>query len=208
MHRDVYQGADVHGLALVDYGAHLGARTRVWPFAHVQCGAIVGMDCNLGEHVFIEKGAEVGDGVTIKNGVSVWDRVKIGDHVFCGPHCVFTNVKNPRAELSRKNEFQGTLVRRGATIGANATIMCGTTIGRYAFVGAGAVVAKDVGDFELVVGVPAKHAGWMSAHGHRLQPRELEARCPESGWLYRLECDGTRLGKMTCPEMEERGGIK
>jgi len=181
--------ATVHPSAIVDPGAVLGAGTRVWHFAHVCAGARIGAGCSLGQNVFIANDVLVGDGVKIQNNVSVYDAVTLEDDVFCGPSMVFTNVYNPRAGIVRKDEYRRTLVRRGASIGANATIVCGVTIGRHAFVGAGAVVRRDVPDFALVAGVPARQVGWISRFGERLAlplSGKGEARCPHTGERYLL----------------------
>jgi UDP-2-acetamido-3-amino-2,3-dideoxy-glucuronate N-acetyltransferase len=178
----------VHETACVDEPVTIGERTRIWHFSHVMSGALIGSDCVLGQNVMIASGARLGRGVRIQNNVSVYDGVELADYVFCGPSCVFTNVVNPRAEISRKHEVAPTKVSRGATIGANATIVCGTTIGRYAFVAAGAVVARGVvPDYAMVAGVPGERIGWMSRHGHRLgEPDSSGIRtCPGSGWRYR-----------------------
>ncbi|WP_235581919.1 acyltransferase, partial [Rhizobacter sp. Root29] len=158
----------IHSSAIVDAGAQLGAGTRVWHFAHVCAGARIGDGCSLGQGVYVGNDVRIGHNVKIQNNVSVYDAVTLEDDVFCGPSMVFTNVYNPRSAVTRKNEYRRTLVRQGATLGANCTIVCGHTVGRYAFVGAGAVVHRDVPDFALMVGVPARHAGWMSRHGERL----------------------------------------
>lgn len=182
--------ADIHPTAIVDPGAQLGAGTRVWHFAHVCAGARIGRDCSLGQGVFVGNDVSIGNGVKIQNHVSVYDAVTLEDEVFCGPSMVFTNVHNPRAAVPRKAEYRRTLVRRGATLGANCTIVCGTTIGAHAFVGAGAVVSRDVPDFALVVGVPARRIGWMSRHGERLAlpaSGQGHARCPATGERYVLD---------------------
>jgi UDP-2-acetamido-3-amino-2,3-dideoxy-glucuronate N-acetyltransferase len=179
-----------HDSAIVDAGARIGDGTKVWHFAHVCAGARIGEDCSLGQGVFVANDVIIGDGVKIQNHVSIYDAVTLEDDVFCGPSMVFTNVLNPRAAVSRKAEYRPTLVRRGATLGANSTIVCGTTIGAYAFVGAGAVVTADVPDFALMVGVPARRIGWMSRHGERLDlptQGEGEAACPATGERYRLD---------------------
>ena len=179
----------IHASAIVDAGAQLGAGTRVWHFAHVCAGARIGADCSLGQGVYVGNDVSIGRNVKIQNNVSVYDAVTLEDDVFCGPSMVFTNVHNPRAAVTRKHEYRRTLVRQGATLGANCTVVCGTTVGRYAFVGAGAVVSRDVPDFALVVGVPARQIGWMSRHGERLElPLEGdgEASCPATGERYRL----------------------
>lgn len=185
----VHASAVVHASAIVDFGAVLGAGTRVWHFAHVCAGARIGDACSLGQNVFVGNDVHIGNRVKIQNNVSVYDAVTLEDEVFCGPSMVFTNVHNPRAAVERKSEYRRTLVRRGATIGANATIVCGITLGEYAFIGAGAVVTRDVPAFALMVGVPARQLGWMSRFGERL-PLGLagngEARCPRTGDLYLL----------------------
>ena len=158
-----------HPTAIVDEGAQIGEGTRIWHWVHVSAGARIGRDCSLGQNVYVGNDVVIGDNVRIQNNVSVYDAVTLQDDVFCGPSMVFTNVMNPRAAVPRKSEFRRTLVRQGATLGANCTVVCGTTIGRHAFVGAGAVVTDDVSDFALVVGVPARQIGWMSRHGERLE---------------------------------------
>lgn len=183
----IADGAVVHESAYVDDGSSLGARTKVWHFSHILPGARIGDDCNIGQNVMIGPDVTVGRNCRIQNNVSLYKGVEIEDDVFCGPSCVFTNVFNPRAEISRKDEFRKTLVRKGATIGANATIVCGSTIGAYAFVGAGAVVNRDVPDHALVVGVPARQIGWMSHAGHRL---DEALTCPVSGDRYALSPHG------------------
>ena len=160
----------VHPSAYVDEPCEIGAGTKVWHFCHVMAGAQIGQDCVLGQNVFVASTVKIGNNVKIQNNVSVFTGVELEDDVFCGPSCVFTNVINPRSQFVRKSEYQRTLVRRGATIGANATIVCGITIGQYAFIGAGAVVRGDVPDYALMLGVPAKQRGWMSRHGQRLPP--------------------------------------
>ena len=187
------QGFWAHPSAIVDEGAQIGAGTRVWHFAHVCAGARIGEGCSLGQGVFVGNDVVIGRNVKIQNQVSVYDAVTLEDDVFCGPSMVFTNVHNPRAAVVRKAEYRPTRVRRGATLGANCTVVCGTTIGEYAFVGAGAVVAHDVPAYALVVGVPARRVGWMSAHGERLAlpvaapaGQVLEAACPATGARYRL----------------------
>jgi UDP-2-acetamido-3-amino-2,3-dideoxy-glucuronate N-acetyltransferase len=170
--------------------AVLGAGTRVWHFTHVSAGARIGAGCTLGQGVYVGGAALIGDRVRIQNNVSVFDAVTLEDDVFCGPGAVFTNVRNPRAAVPRKAEYRPTRVRQGATLGANCTIVCGVTIGRYAFVGAGAVVNRDVADHALVVGVPARQIGWISRHGERLalalDGSDGEAACPATGERYRL----------------------
>lgn len=175
-----------HPTACVDDGAQVGAGSQIWHFCHVMAGARIGDGCSLGQNVFVADEVVVGDNVKIQNNVSLYTGVVLEDDVFCGPSCVFTNVRNPRSQVVRRHLYERTRVRRGASIGANATIVCGVTIGRYAFIGAGAVVNRDVPDYALMLGVPAEHRGWMSRHGHRLSgARGAELVCPESGWRYR-----------------------
>ena len=188
---------DAHPTAVVDPGATIGPGTRIWHFAHVCAGAVIGRDSVIGQGCYVA-GVTVGDRVRVQNNVSLYDGVTIEDGVFLGPSCVFTNVINPRAEVSRKHEYRPTLVRRGATVGANATIVCGVTIGEHAFVGAGAVVRHDVAPYSLVVGVPARHVGWMCVCGVRLGPG-AEAAC-ECGRRYRV------LGGRVEPVGEAPGG--
>ena len=179
----------IHPSAVVDAGASLGAGTRVWHFAHVCAGARIGAGCSLGQNVFIGNDVAVGDRVKIQNNVSVYDAVTIEDDVFCGPSMVFTNVYNPRAAVVRKDQYRRTHVARGATIGANATIVCGVTIGQYAFIAAGAVVKRDVPAFALMAGVPARQIGWMSRHGERLPlatGASGRATCPHTGDIYTI----------------------
>ena len=174
---------DVHSTAIVDAGARIGAGTRIWHWTHVCAGAVIGTNCSLGQGVFVGNRVVIGDNVRIQNNVSIYDGVTLEDAVFCGPSCVFTNVINPRAEISRKDEYRPTLVKHGATIGANATIVCGHVLGRYCLVAAGAVVTADVPDFALVAGVPARRMGWMSTAGGRLDERLI---CPVTGEQYQL----------------------
>ena len=181
--------AIVHPSAIVDEGAQLGAGTRVWHFAHVCAGARIGDGCSLGQGVYVGNEVRIGHRVKIQNNVSVYDAVTLEDDVFCGPSMVFTNVHNPRAAVVRKNDYRPTLVKRGATLGANCTVVCGSTVGEYAFVGAGAVVSRDVPAFALMVGVPARRIGWMSRHGERLAlpaSGQGEAACPATGERYQL----------------------
>lgn len=180
----------VHSSAIVDDGATIGDDSRVWHFVHVCSGAVIGKRCSLGQNVFVGNKVHIGDDCKIQNNVSVYDNVTLEEGVFCGPSMVFTNVYNPRAFVERKNEYRNTLVKRGATLGANCTIVCGITVGAYAFIGAGAVINKDVPDYALMVGVPAKQLGWMSEYGERL-PLPLQgsasAVCQHTGVKYVLE---------------------
>ena len=181
--------ATVHPTAIVDDGARIGDETRIWHWVHVSAGARIGARCSLGQNVYVGNRVVIGDNVKIQNNVSVYDNVTLEDDVFCGPSMVFTNVYNPRSAVSRKDEYRDTLVRRGATLGANCTIVCGATIGEYAFVGAGAVVNRDVPDYALVVGVPARQVGWMSRFGERLDlpvSGTGSAVCPHTGDRYEL----------------------
>lgn len=175
----------IHESAYIDEGAVVGDGTTVWHFCHIMSGSRIGSACRLGQNVFVAGGVTIGNNVKIQNNVSVYAGVVIEDDVFCGPSCVFTNVRNPRSEISRHDSYDQTLIRRGATIGANATIICGVTVGRFAFVAAGAVVNSDVQEYALMTGVPARRMGWMSRHGHRLRRNaEGELICPQSGWRY------------------------
>jgi UDP-2-acetamido-3-amino-2,3-dideoxy-glucuronate N-acetyltransferase len=193
----------VHPSSYVDDPCEIGAGTKIWHFCHIMPHARIGKRCNLGQNVLVSSDVIIGDNVKIQNNVSVYTGVEIEDDVFCGPSCVFTNVINPRSQINRHSQYMRTLVRRGATIGANATIVCGATIGRYAFIGAGAVVRGDVPDYALMVGVPAVQKGWMSRHGHRLTTRNTEGEwlCPESGWRY-AEVEPSVLRCLDWPEDE------
>ena len=186
----------VHPSAIVDAGAAIGVGTRIWHFAHVCAGARIGERCSLGQNVYVGNDVVIGSNVKIQNNVSVYDAVTLEDDVFCGPSMVFTNVYNPRSAIVRKEELRRTLVRRGATLGANSTIVCGITVGEYAFIGAGAVVNRDVPDFALMLGVPARQAGWMSRFGERLNlplAGEGVATCLHTGERYRLSGGRCRL---------------
>jgi UDP-2-acetamido-3-amino-2,3-dideoxy-glucuronate N-acetyltransferase len=176
----------IHASAYVDDGAVIGAGTKVWHFCHVLSGAVIGERCSLGQNVVVMSGTRIGDNVKIQNNVSVYEGVVLEDDVFCGPSMVFTNVMNPRSAVSRKHEYRQTLVKRGASIGANATIVCGTTLGEYSFVGAGAVVSKDVPAYALMVGVPARRIGWMCECGERLSSGESPV-CGACGKAYVLQ---------------------
>ena len=186
----------IHPSAIVDDGAQVGDETRVWHWVHVSGGARIGARCSLGQNVYVGNRVVIGDNVKIQNNVSVYDNVTLEDDVFCGPSMVFTNVYNPRSAVSRKDEYRDTLIRRGATLGANCTIVCGATVGEYAFVGAGAVVNRDVPAYALVVGVPARQVGWMSRFGERLDlpvAGSGTATCPHTGDRYELADGRMRL---------------
>jgi UDP-2-acetamido-3-amino-2,3-dideoxy-glucuronate N-acetyltransferase len=178
-----------HESAYVDDGAEIGDDSRIWHFCHVASGARIGRGCVLGQNVYVAPTAVLGDGVRVQNNVSIYDGVVLEDHVFVGPSAVFTNVVNPRSEVSRKHEYRHTRVGYGATVGANATIVCGHDIGRYAFIGAGAVVTKSVADFQLWLGVPAQLAGWICRCGERLTASETSACCAACQAAYRREGD-------------------
>jgi UDP-2-acetamido-3-amino-2,3-dideoxy-glucuronate N-acetyltransferase len=181
-----FPGARIHPSSYVDDKVAIGEGTTIWHFCHILDGVAIGRRCSIGQNVMIGPNVRLGDNCKIQNNVSLYDGVELEDDVFCGPSCVFTNVTNPRAFVSRKAEFKPTVVRRGATIGANATIVCGVTIGAYAFIGAGAVVTRDVKPFALMVGVPARRTGWVSKAGERLG---ADLICPREGSRYR-ERDG------------------
>ena len=180
----------VHPSAIVDDGAQIGEGSRVWHFVHICAGARIGERCSFGQNVFVGNDVEIGNNVKVQNNVSIYDAVHIEDDVFCGPSMVFTNVYNPRSAVTRKDEYRKTLIRKGATLGANCTIVCGVTVGEYAFVAAGAVINRDVKSYALMAGVPARQIGWMSRHGERLNlplSGDGEARCPVTGDTYRLD---------------------
>jgi UDP-2-acetamido-3-amino-2,3-dideoxy-glucuronate N-acetyltransferase len=186
--------AQVHPTAIVDEGASIGDGTRIWHWVHVSGKAVIGSGCSLGQNVYVGNRVRIGNNVKIQNNVSVYDNVTLEDDVFCGPSMVFTNVYNPRSAVSRKDEYRDTLVKRGATLGANCTIVCGVVIGEYAFIGAGTVINRDVPAFALMVGVPGRQIGWMSRYGERLQlpvSGKGEATCPHTGDRYVL--DGSEL---------------
>lgn len=180
----------IHESAYVDEGSEIGAGSRIWHFCHVMSGAVIGERCSLGQNVVVMPGTRLGNNVKVQNNVSIYEGVELEDDVFCGPSCVFTNVVNPRSHVSRKSEYQRTLVRRGSSIGANATVVCGLTLGEYSFIGAGAVVTSDVPAFGLMVGVPARRVGWMCRCGLRLEIREGGGRCGACGTAY-TEQSGT-----------------
>jgi UDP-2-acetamido-3-amino-2,3-dideoxy-glucuronate N-acetyltransferase len=191
----------VHALAVVDQPCQIGAGTKIWHFSHVMKDVVLGEKCILGQNVHIASGVKIGSNVKIQNNVSLYTGTEVEDDVFLGPSCVFTNVTNPRSQIVRHHLYEATLVRRGATIGANATVVCGVTLGRYCFIAAGAVVTKDVPDYALIMGVPGKCVGWMSRHGYRLSAPDKKGimTCPETGWRYQLEGDGL----VRCLDMDE-----
>jgi UDP-2-acetamido-3-amino-2,3-dideoxy-glucuronate N-acetyltransferase len=177
----------IHPTAIIDPGATIGDGCRIWHWVHISAGAVIGKRCSFGQNVYVGNKVLIGDNCKVQNNVSIYDAVTLEDDVFCGPSMVFTNVYNPRSAVVRKDEYRNTLVKKGATLGANCTIVCGVTIGEHAFVGAGAVINKNVKPYALMVGVPARHAGWMSAHGARLDlplTGDGTAACPESGERY------------------------
>ena len=175
-----------HHTSVIETPCQIGPRTKIWHFCHVMENSIIGSDCILGQNVMIANNVKIGNHVKIQNNVSIFTGVELEDEVFCGPSCVFTNISNPRSEINRHKDYERTFIRRGATIGANAVIVCGITIGRYAFIGAGAVVTHDVKDYELVFGNPAKHKGWMSRHGFPLSIQSSDGIliCPATSWKY------------------------
>ncbi len=190
-----------HESACIDDGACIGDGTRIWHFCHVCAGARLGRDCVLGQNVFVAGEVEIGNNVKIQNNVSVYAGTVIEDDVFLGPSCVLTNVTNPRAQINRHSLYEQTLLRRGTTVGANATIVCGVTLGRYCFIGAGAVITRDVPDYALMLGNPARQRGWMSRHGHVLERRPADGLmvCPESGFRY----DEVAPGALKCLDLDE-----
>ncbi len=191
----------VHESAIVDDGVSIGAGTKVWHFAHLCSGAKIGRDCVFGQNTMVASDVSIGDNVKVQNNVAIYTGTEIEDDVFLGPSCVLTNVTNPRSQVMRRGLYERTFIRRGATVGANATIVCGITLGRYAFIAAGAVVTKDVADYAFIVGVPGRQRGWMSRHGHLLQFNEAaRAVCPESHFEYALEADGSRVRCLSLDE--------
>ncbi len=190
-----------HESAYIDEGAIVGDGTKVWHFSHIMSGAKIGSNCSFGQNVNVADDVLIGSNVKVQNNVSIYGGTIVEDDVFLGPSCVLTNVTNPRSQIKRHGLYEQTVIKRGATIGANATIVCGVTIGRYAFVSAGAVVTKNIPDYGLVMGNPARLDGWMSRHGHRLAEPDAEGdfRCPESDYRYREE----RPGVLKCLDLDE-----
>ena len=195
----------VHESSFVDDGAHIGKGTKIWHFCHVMPGAVIGERCSFGQNCVISSGVTVGTNVKVQNNVSIYEGTVIEDDVFLGPSCVLTNVTNPRSQVLRRALYEKTLLRRGCSIGANATVVCGITVGRYAFVGAGAVVAKDVPDYALIVGVPGRQKGWMSRHGHILRNPDVAGimTCPESGLRYQESASGV----LYCMDLDEEAPL-
>lgn len=192
-------GFYAHETAIIDPGVEIGEGTRIWHFAHLCSGAKVGRNCIFGQNTMVADGVIIGSNVKVQNNVAIYTGTEIEDDVFLGPSCVLTNVTNPRSQVKRHSLYERTLIRRGTTIGANATIVCGITLGRYSFVAAGAVVARDVPDYGFVLGVPGRLKGWMSRHGHLLSfDANGRARCPESGFDYEL-----RDGAVRCLSLDE-----
>ena len=198
-------GFFVHESAYVDDGATIGEGTKIWHFAHVMGGAVIGERCIFGQNVMVASGVKIGNNVKVQNNVAIYTGTIIEDDVFLGPSCVLTNVTNPRSQVVRHSLYEKTVFRRGVTVGANATIVCGIEIGRYAFIAAGAVVAADVPDYALMVGVPARQEGWMSRHGHRLTNPDAEGimTCPESGYRYKE----VEPGVMRCLDIDEEAPL-
>lgn len=194
----------VHESAYVDDPCEIGEGTKIWHFSHVMPRCRIGKKCILGQNVHVATGVVIGDNVKIQNNVSLYDGTVIEDDVFLGPSCVLTNVTNPRSQIVRRSQYEKTLIRRGASVGANATIVCGTTVGRYAFIAAGAVVTKDVPDYALIIGVPGRVAGWMSRHGFRLGTPDSSGVMidPETGWKYKLEG-----GVVRCLDLDEEAPL-
>ncbi len=192
-----------HESAYVDEPCDIGEGTRIWHFCHVQKGAKIGRDCSFGQNCNVANNVVIGSHVKVQNNVSIYTGTVVEDEVFLGPSCVLTNVTNPRSQVNRHTLYETTLLKRGCTIGANATVVCGVTVGRYAFVGAGAVVVHDVPDYGLVMGVPGRLVGWMSRHGHRLTfNAQGKARCPESGLSYQLTD-----GRVSCLDLDEESPL-
>jgi len=187
MNREAFSA---HNTAIIDDGAQIGEGTLIWHWVHICGEAVIGKNCSLGQNVFVGNKVAIGNNVKVQNNVSIYDNVTLEDDVFCGPSMVFTNVYNPRSAVTRKDEYRDTLVKKGATLGANCTIICGVTVGKYAFVGAGAVINRNVPAYALMVGVPAKQIGWMSEYGERLDlplSGHGEAKCNHTGRVYRLD---------------------
>lgn len=193
-----------HPTAVIDSPVAIGEGTKIWHFAHILSGARIGRRCIFGQNTMVADGVVIGDNVKVQNNVAIYEGTTIEDDVFLGPSCVLTNVTNPRSQVVRRNLYERTVIRRGATVGANATIVCGVTLGRYSFVSAGAVVTKDVPDYALMVGVPARQKGWMSRHGHALRAgSDGVLRCPESGYRYAE----VEPGRLRCLDLDEEAPL-
>ncbi len=194
-----------HESAYVDDGAQIGSGTKIWHFAHIMGGAKIGKNCIFAQNTMVAGGVEIGNNVKVQNNVAIYSGTIVADDVFLGPSCVLTNVTNPRSQVVRRNLYEKTVLKRGATVGANATIVCGVEIGRYAFIAAGAVVTRDVPDYALMIGVPARHAGWMSRHGHRLGDVDADGVmvCPESGYRYKE----VEPGVLKCLDLDEEAPL-
>lgn len=195
-----------HESSYVDKGAEIGADTKIWHFSHVMTGAKIGKGCSFGQNVSVAGGTTIGNNVKVQNNVSIYEGTIIEDDVFLGPSCVLTNVTNPRSQVIRRSLYEKTMIRRGSSIGANATVVCGITIGRYAFIAAGAVVTQDVPDYALMVGVPARQKGWMSRHGHVLKNPDKDGimTCPESGLRYQLLSVDSKSCIVNCQQDDPR----
>lgn len=198
------ENVKIHETACVDSPVKIGEGTKIWHFCHISKGADIGENCVFGQNVFVADNVKIGSNVKVQNNVAIYTGCEIEDEVFLGPSCVLTNVTNPRSQVNRHSLYEKTLFRRGCTVGANATIVCGITLGRYAFIGAGAVVTKDVPDYALIVGNPGKQIGWMSRHGHLLKnPDENRIMiCPESGFKYQLENN-----RLRCLDLDEESPL-
>jgi UDP-2-acetamido-3-amino-2,3-dideoxy-glucuronate N-acetyltransferase len=194
-----------HPTAVIDSPVEIGGGTKIWHFAHICANATIGRNCIFGQNTMVSGGVVIGNNVKVQNNVAIYTGTTIEDDVFLGPSCVLTNVTNPRSQVNRHSLYEPTVIRRGATVGANATIVCGITLGRYAFISAGAVVTKDVPDYALMVGVPARQIGWMSRHGHRLSAKERNGVmvCPESGFRYQEQAPGV----LRCLDLDEEAPL-
>lgn len=194
----------VHPSAVVDDGAEIGENTKIWHFAHICSGSVIGASCSFGQNTMVAPGVVVGNNVKVQNNVAIYTGTTVEDDVFLGPSCVLTNVSNPRSQVVRRSLYEETLIRKGATVCANATVVCGITLGRYCFISAGAVVTKDVPDYAMILGVPGRQRGWMSRHGHPLKEQNEKGRfvCPESGYRY-VEVDG----KLHCEDLDEEQAL-
>jgi len=191
-----------HESSIVDDGAKIGSGTKIWHFAHVFAGAVIGNNCSFGQNTMIASEVKIGSNVKVQNNVAIYAGTTIEDDVFLGPSCVLTNVSNPRSQVIRRGFYEKTLIRRGATIGANATIVCGISLGRYSFVAAGTVVTKSCPDYAMIVGVPGRQVGWMSRHGHKLQFDDRISTCPESNFRYEL-ANENGTGNVRCLDLNE-----